>query len=290
MGSWGTGLYQDDFASDLKNTIALVSKVPADGDRLLAILRELHADADLDGDDGPTFWLVVADQFERKGVVSRTVSERALAVIDDDQDLDRLRDLGLDARGLAARRKVLEELASRLRAPRPSRPVPKAGKPPAMVVAPGEIYAFPTMKGKAVNAWFDSWEAAGFVPDGWGALVVVETGRAFDWLPWCAVASLSVDAQKEPTLKDALGARLLTHPQTDGAARCVPKAAHLTRMRATRLGTVALDPAVAAAAVSRWSVKSAIGCGWSIASAAFASTMPSLPMGVPLRELLAESR
>jgi len=288
MSSWGTGLYQDDFAADLKNTIALVSKVPADGDRLLAILRELHGDADLDGDDGTTFWLVVADQFERKGVVSPAVSKRALAVIEDDEDLDRLRDLGLDARGLAARRKVLDELASRLRAPRPSRPVPKAGKPPAMVVAPGEIYAFPTMRGKAVNAWFDSWEAAGFVPDGWGALVVVETGRAFDWLPWCAVASLTVEAQKEPTLDDALAARLLTHPQTDGAARCVPKAGHLTRMRVQCLGTVTLDPARAARIVSRWSVKSSISCGWSIASAAFASSLPSLPVGVPLRELLAQ--
>lgn len=290
MGSWGTGLYQDDFAADLKSTISLVSKVPADGDRLLAILRELHGDADLDGEDGTTFWLVVADQFERKGIVCKPVSDRALAVIDQDEDLDRLRDAGLDARGIAARQKVLDELASRLKAPRPARPVPKAGKPPAMVVATGEIHAFPTMKGKAVNAWFDSWEAAGFIPDGWGALVILETGRAFDWLPWCAVASLTVDPQTEPTLDDALAARLLIHPQTNGAARCVPKTAHVARMRLSRLGRVELDPALAGRAVSTWSVKSSIACGWSIASAAFAASMPSLPVGAPLRDLLAAAR
>jgi hypothetical protein len=38
MGTWSASLYDDDAASDLKNTIALVCKVPGDGERLLSTL------------------------------------------------------------------------------------------------------------------------------------------------------------------------------------------------------------------------------------------------------------
>ena len=59
MGTWGTGLYQDDGAKDLKNTIALLAKVPVSGDRLLEILLGSYKDGvKLTDDGGPTFWLV----------------------------------------------------------------------------------------------------------------------------------------------------------------------------------------------------------------------------------------
>lgn len=32
MGAWGAALYDDDSVSDLKNTLALLSKVPANGE------------------------------------------------------------------------------------------------------------------------------------------------------------------------------------------------------------------------------------------------------------------
>jgi hypothetical protein len=286
MGAWGAGLYQDDFASDLKSTISLVSKVPASGDRLLEILRERHGDVSPEDDDGTTFWLVVADQFERRGIDCQEALATALSIIDDGKDLKRLEELGLDRRGLAKRTEVLQELAVRLRSPRTVRPRPKKGKPPAFFVDAGEVYAFPTMKGKAVNAWFDSWEQAGFQPDGWGALLILAVGRAFDWLPWCAIASLTVDPQRPPTLEDAIGSKLLIHPQTDGAARCVPRRSHIERMQMQLLGRLPLDPVRAAKEVSRWSVEASIGCGWSISSVAFSSSIGSLPVSARVSELL----
>jgi hypothetical protein len=33
MGTWGTGLYQDDEAEDLRDTIAVLGRMPIDGDR-----------------------------------------------------------------------------------------------------------------------------------------------------------------------------------------------------------------------------------------------------------------
>jgi hypothetical protein len=40
MGAWGTGLYSGDFAMDLRGTIAAISRLPFDGDRLAEILCE----------------------------------------------------------------------------------------------------------------------------------------------------------------------------------------------------------------------------------------------------------
>ena len=67
MGSWGLGLYQDDSASDLRSMIAILAKLPASGDGILQIILDnWNEPVGLGDDAGPTFWLVVADQFERR--------------------------------------------------------------------------------------------------------------------------------------------------------------------------------------------------------------------------------
>ena len=76
---------------------------------------------------------------------------------------------------------------------------------------------------------------AHFKPDGWGAMVVLATGRAFNWLPWVALASLTVKGHRKPTLEEALRARLIFHSQTMGAGRFIPKPEPCTR---NGIGTV----------------------------------------------------
>ena len=164
MGAWGSALYDNDAASDLKNTVALVAKVPGDGDRLLGILEEAHGSADPADEDGALFWLVVADQFEKRGIVCRRAASMALQVIDSDADLVACKEKGADEKFLRARAKVLQELRERLRQPRPAKAVRKAGKPPPLVLSTGEIYAFPTMSGKAWHPYRLA-SAGTFVPD-----------------------------------------------------------------------------------------------------------------------------
>ena len=60
MGTWGASLYEDDTASDMKNAVTRVAKVPADGDQLLACLLEMYGPRDPADEDGILFWLVVA--------------------------------------------------------------------------------------------------------------------------------------------------------------------------------------------------------------------------------------
>ncbi|MDH1341126.1 hypothetical protein [Ectopseudomonas oleovorans] len=287
MGAWGSGLYQDDYASDLKNTISLVCKIPWDGERLLEVLWQMQCDAGIDGDDECTFWLVVADQFERRGIACSSAIAKALAIIDDGQDIRRMEEL--EKKDIINRQRILLELADRLRSPRQERPRPTAKKPPEYVVEVGDIYAYPTMKGKAVNSWFPTWEEAGFEPDGWGALVVLQKGRAFDWLPWVSVAALTVPHELYPSLDDALKAHLLTDDlQTEGAAKVVPKRSHFKRMKMELIGRVPLNKEKAERHVSTWSDVSAIDNGWSLSSPAFSSNIGDLSIGSCLADLLEE--
>jgi hypothetical protein len=265
MGTWGTGLYSDDTAADLKNSIALLTQLPVGGDRLLEILIETYAGSvELTDDGGPAFWLVVADQFERKGIRSARVTQQARAAIKSGADLRDLEARGMPAKDLKKRAIILAELDRRLQSPRAEKARPKATKPPDFVVDLGEVYAFPTMRRQAFNAWYASWEQAKFVPDGWGAMIVLGRGRVFDWLPWCAVAALTVDPSREPSLDDAARARLC---REDGAAICVPRRTHLNKMKMRLLGQLEIDPAKAAAAIStEHTPQYAVTAGWSFVS------------------------
>ena len=80
MGSWGPGLYQDDDTKDLKDTIGILARLPVSGERILELLIEGRRESTgLDQSGGPTFWLVVADQFERKGITSKRDSGTGFA-------------------------------------------------------------------------------------------------------------------------------------------------------------------------------------------------------------------
>lgn len=288
MGTWGTGLYSDDTAADLKNAIALLTQLPVSGDRLLEILIDTYGGSvELTADGGPAFWLVVADQFERKGIRSERASQQARAVIKTGADLRDLEARGMPAKDLKKRAEMLAELDRRLKSPRPERARPKATKPPDLVVDVGEVYAFPTMRRQAFNAWYASWEQAKFEPDGWGAMLVVGRGRVFDWLPWCAVASLTVDPSHEPTLDAATSARLCSEA---GAALCVPRKTHLAKMRMRLLGRLDLDPKKAAAAIStEHTPQYAVTAGWSFVSVMM-GWAPGLPAGRPVADLMGPAK
>lgn len=252
MGCWGVGLYQDDDALDLKGSIAALAKLPLDGDRLLDMLIANRSEPpEFHRDGAPAFWLVVADQFERRGIACPRAFKQALAAIDKGHDLRDLRDREMSERDLAKRAAVLAELRRRLKRPRPLRPRRKPGKPQVCPVQTGDVFAFPTMEiqvnerveGHGINPFSAKRMVAlyggDFEADGWGALIILTTGRAFDWVPWCAYACLSVDPKTEPTLATALRARLLIN---DSAALAVPRASHLKRIQARLLGSLALDP------------------------------------------------
>lgn len=288
MGNWGAGLYEDDHAADLKNTLALLCKLPGTGEALLDKLKAMYWGNEPSDVDDTIFWLVVADQFERKGIACEEVTSTALGIIASGLDLAHARDLDADQRFLKKRALVLDELAARLRAPRALRSEKRPAKMPDMVLAAGEVYTFPTMQRRGWHPYRTDHDGP-FVPDGWGAMVVLATGRAFDWLPWCALASLTVDPVHKPTLEEALQATLIYHLQTQGAGKFVPKRAHARGLGLELLGTVALDSERVAPCLSRWPVESVIAFDWPIAYGAWSRDMPGLPRGCELSCLISKS-
>jgi hypothetical protein len=99
VGVWGTGLYSGDFAMDLRGTIRAVSRLPLAPDRLTEILSQSQPGPANDpaNEDHTTFWLVLADQFSKRGIDSARARNTALAIIDDGTDLTTREGLGATA-------------------------------------------------------------------------------------------------------------------------------------------------------------------------------------------------
>ena len=62
-------------------------------------------------EDHSIFWLVVADQFAKRGIDCPAARDRALALIADGSDLKTMESLGMDPKGLAKRRAMLSRPA-----------------------------------------------------------------------------------------------------------------------------------------------------------------------------------
>lgn len=238
MGSWGTGLYQDDEADDLKDTIKLLSKMPANGEKIIDILLDMSEHGgDIKSEGGPLFWLVVADQFAKKGIVSELAVSKARDIIDSEIDLNDLKARGLDETGIKSRKKVYEKILLNIENPKSPDKRKVAKNPPRMIADIGDVYAFPAMNGTGFNAYYSDWEEASFIPDGWGALLIVDGGRAFDWFPWLAYTSLSVNPYIKPTFEAVMVAETI-HPQ--GVAYCAPKLLHFKKMQFEKIGRLEL--------------------------------------------------
>jgi hypothetical protein len=224
---------------DLRSSIALLAEMPVSGDRLLDILLTDRTNVGLDDDGGPTFWLVVADQFERRGIACARAVEQALLAIDSGADERSMRDLDMSDRDIRKRKAGMTALATRLRAPRPiTRKVAK--KPPASVVSPGDVYSFRlTTDGEPINPWLIDRLRSKLILGGWRALLILRTGRAYDWFPWATYARTELTTPTEPRLEDVVGSCL----GLKDFVRCaVPRASHLRRLGGRKLGQLALDP------------------------------------------------
>lgn len=238
MGAWGGGLYSDDDALEIKDTISVMSKMPVDGERLLdLVLKNYDGATELEEEGGPTFWLVVADQFEKRGLFSKEALSNAMLAIEGGYDIADMESREMDSGAIRQRKKSYDALLSRLNNPRPVKPVrPKSQ--PRCNVSPGEIYTYPVMNGDSFNAWFSSWDQASFHPDGWGALLVLSVDRVFDWFPVITFSSFYIYEKEKPDLEVCLNSNIADF---DYAARCHHKPTHMKRMGMELLGKLSLN-------------------------------------------------
>ncbi len=242
MGAWGTGLYAGDFAADLRPVIAAVSRLPFDEERLVDVLRETEKSvADNPADEDHTvFWLVLADQFEKRGIFSARVRATALAIIDGGKDAEMMQKLGMKAADLRRRAKKLMELRDRIVAqPTASKPRKTLQGPAPYVFEVGGAYAYPTRGGEPINPYMTSkyFDRSSWSPDGFALMLVIGRGRAFDYLPWYQAAKSPEVVPSMPDRTDLVARRW--GQAIYGA--CNP--AHFRKMELEQIGVFPLDPA-----------------------------------------------
>jgi len=207
MGAWGAGLYSSDMAADMRAVIKSVMRLPFDEDRIVDILRDCERGAadDPDDEDHTTFWLVLADQFEKRGVAHAPAREKAIAIIDRGDDLDMMEKRGMKPADLRKRGAKLAELRARLAA------APRASKPRATIKAPepyvldvGVLYACP-VRGGNINprGGKENFDGSPWIPDGWRQFVILNRGRAFDYLAWYQPLVCKKPVREKPRLADA---------------------------------------------------------------------------------------
>src|SRR5262245_34609325 len=155
MGVWGAGLYSGDFAMDLRATVAAVARLPFDVDRLVEILCETEPDASTNpsDEDHTTFWLILADQFAKRGIASNRVRDKALAIIDATADLAMLEKLGIKPPDIRKRRKLLDEVRARIVAAT-VKPRRVLKHPQPLLMDTGDVMVYPTCGGKCINPYF----------------------------------------------------------------------------------------------------------------------------------------
>jgi hypothetical protein len=243
MGAWGIGLYSGDFAHDLKAAISAVCRLPLDEERLVDAIceAELRAATDPADEDHTVFWLVLADQFEKRHVFSRRVRETALGIIDAGKDAALMQALGMTAADIRKRAGRLAELRARLVAqPGVSRERKTIQTPQPYVFNRYGVYAYPTRGGAPINPYLPAkgFDRTAWHSDGFGLILVVDRGRAFGYLSWYSAVRAVEVVPAIPDRETPVGNVRWAAPF---CGTCNP--AHFRKMELSEVGVFRLDPA-----------------------------------------------
>ena len=138
MGTWDTGLYQNDLSADVRDDY--ISKLKAgksDEDALQEILSEYKEESE-DDDEKYDFYLGLADTLWKKGRLADKLKAKALEILEEDKISDRWE--GEKIR--KERIKVLDKLKEKLVSPMPERKKVPVLKPYYLGWEEGQVYYF----------------------------------------------------------------------------------------------------------------------------------------------------
>ena len=126
MGAWGFGIRHDDFVLDVIGVFEELLKAGHSVRDATKTVKSRFAAEIKDSDDGPLFWLALADVQWTYGELESQVLNRVQGDFDSGRSLAAWRE---DTRGLLRRRAALEKFISKIVVPNP-----RAKKPPKTVV------------------------------------------------------------------------------------------------------------------------------------------------------------
>lgn len=143
MGAWGTAIFSDDVACDVRDTYRdLLSDGCSEKEAAKRLLDEFKQEIK-DYDDGPIFWLAWADAQWQYGRIDEGVKEKALKWIDNGEALKRWTQRAVNPRDGKRRQAVLAKLRERLCSPPPlPKKIRKAASLPDKTVSKPVEYPF----------------------------------------------------------------------------------------------------------------------------------------------------
>lgn len=140
MGAWNTSLYGNDTARDVKGDyVHKLRSGKSDQEAMEAMLVEYERTKD-DEDEGPLFWLALADTQWEYGRLTEPVREKALQLLAQGVDQERWSEAG--AEKLEAWNETCRALGEKLRSPQPPR---KRIRPYKLYQCPwalGDVFAY----------------------------------------------------------------------------------------------------------------------------------------------------
>ncbi len=126
MGSWGTAIYSNDTASDVRDACrelyGLLDVQEAEK-RLFTAFREV-LEQDWVDDDNASFWYALSDWQWKHGVLSDSVKEKTLCLLEAYAGLDDWEEAG-NKKDVQKRRAVLDKLREQLLTPQPPQKISK---------------------------------------------------------------------------------------------------------------------------------------------------------------------
>jgi hypothetical protein len=107
----------------------------------------------------------------------------------------------------------------------------------------GDVLVYPTFGGRCINPYFASRELdrlgtsqPSWKQDSWSAMVIVDRGRAFDFLSWYRPLTIAMATLQKPTLEELRGEVLWRLAR---AGTCSPL--HFKRMEFEKIGVLPID-------------------------------------------------
>lgn len=117
MGAWGAKLYQDDIAQDVRDKFKDLLRRGKTAEEITKKLIAEYEYAINDSDDGPIFWIALADTQWELGRLMPEVKKQAVAWLDKGGDLAKWQIE--NPKLVIIRKKVLDELCKKLNTPQP---------------------------------------------------------------------------------------------------------------------------------------------------------------------------
>ena len=138
MGTWETGLYDNDLSCDVRDDyIGKLKAGKRDEEALNEILEEYEEEAE-DDDEKYNFYIALADTMWKKGRMTEDIKKMALKMIEEEKVSDKWE----DERVRKERAKKLDKVKERIESPMPARKKISIHKPYVLGWEEKDVYTF----------------------------------------------------------------------------------------------------------------------------------------------------